>query len=417
MADPLMLDAALEGMLRLPREVHVGEGVRTRLPEVVAARGTRVLLVADPFLEGTDALTELVDGLVARDVEVQLHTDVAPELPVAGLAEAGRAARELGIDVVVAVGGGSALDAAKCIALLARHGGPLSRFYGEHAVPGPTVPVVALPTTAGTGSEVTPVAVVSDPERSLKVGISSPFLVPEVALVDPDLVAGAPPSVVAFAGIDALAHAVESFTTRRPPAAAVTPVATGRNALSDPMALQAAGHLGPWLSRAVASPHDRLARRHTVLGSLAAGIAFGSTGVHLGHALQYPIGSLTRTPHGLGTGLLLPYVMETIAADPATAARLARLGAELEPGADADASVERTVHRVAEINRSIGVPARLSEIGVGRDQIPDLVALASGASRLLAVAPVEASPELLRDLVERAHAGILTGRPTPGRPV
>jgi alcohol dehydrogenase len=205
-----------------------------------------VLAVVDPFLTRTRFLDEAVGGLTAAGLQVRVHSDITPELPVGTLDAAAAVARDYGADVIVAIGGGSALDAAKLIALLSTHDGPLSRYYGENLVPGPVVPIVAVPTTAGTGSEVTPVAVVTDPDRELKVGISSPFLVPAVAIVDPEFTLGSPATVTAFSGIDALVHAVESYTARPLDVdwSGPLPVFTGRNALIEPIALQAAGHLG-----------------------------------------------------------------------------------------------------------------------------------------------------------------------------
>ncbi|GAA0252133.1 iron-containing alcohol dehydrogenase [Cryptosporangium japonicum] len=389
------------GTLRLPDRVHFGYDAREQLPEIVRVYGRRVLAVVDPFLTGTPYLAAAVGGLEAAGVQVRVYSDVTPELPVDTLDAAGAVAREYGPDVIVAIGGGSALDAAKLIALLAAYGGPLNSYYGENLVPGPVVPIVALPTTAGTGSEVTPVAVVSDPDRELKVGISSPFLVPAAAIVDPELTLGSPATVTAYSGIDALVHAVESYTARAfdPGWAAPLPVFTGRNALIEPIALQAARHLGPWLEVAVASPGDRRARSEVARGSLLGGIAFGSTGTHLCHALQYPIGALTKTPHGLGTGLMLPYVLDAVR--PAVPDRVAALGEAL-------GAPDGPIARVVEINRAIGVPATLAEIGLGRDQLPRIADLALGAQRLLAIAPIEPTREALLDILERAHDGALT---------
>jgi alcohol dehydrogenase class IV len=400
------------GTLRLPARVHVGYGARAQLPEIVALHGRRVLAVVDPFLVGTPVLTEVVDGLTAAGVEVRVHSDITPELPVDTLTAAAEVAREHSADVIVAIGGGSALDAAKVVALLSRFDGPLSRYYGENLVPGPVVPIVAVPTTAGTGSEVTPVAVVSDPDRELKVGVSSPFLVPVAAVVDPELTLGAPASVTAFSGIDALVHAVESYTARELTVdwAAPQPVFTGRNALIEPIALQAAGHLGPWLPVAVREPGNRQARHEVALGALLGGIAFGSTGTHLCHALQYPIGALTKTPHGLGTGLMLPYVLDVLRRDDAVAARIARLGAALEGLPAGEASAERTLARVVEINAQIGVPASLADLGLTRDQLPHVADLALRSARLLAIAPVDPTRELLLEVLESALAGTLTHR-------
>lgn len=398
------------GTLRLPSRVHVGYGTRHHLAEVASIYGRRALVVVDPFLVGTPLFTGMLESLADIGVDVRVHADIVPELPVDTLDGAATAAREHGADMIVAIGGGSALDAAKLVALLCAHGGPLSRYYGENLVPGPIVPIIALPTTAGTGSEVTPVAVVTDPDRELKVGISSPFLVPTAAIVDPELTLGAPASVTAFSGIDALVHAIESYTARvlEPVWATTTPVFTGRNVLAEPMALQAAALLGPWLPVAVVEPGHRPARAHVARGALMAGIAFGSTGTHLCHALQYPIGALTKTPHGLGTGLMLPYVIDTVRADPDVARRLTEIGAALEGISPPEASPHRTLSRVVAINRAIGVPATLAEIGVMRDQLPQIAELALRSARLLAIAPVEPSRDVLLDLLERAYSGTLT---------
>jgi alcohol dehydrogenase class IV len=368
--------------MRVAPRVHFGFGARAQLPTLIDGR--RVLAVVDPFLLGSPFLDDLGDA--------RIHSDITPELPVGTLDAAGEMARAYAPEVIVAIGGGSALDAAKLIALLVTHDGPLSRYYGENLVPGPVVPVIAMPTTAGTGSEVTPVAVISDPDRELKVGISSPYLMPAAAIVDPELTMGAPATVTAYAGIDALVHAAESFTARRLDLdwSAPLPVFTGRNALTEPLSLRAAAHLGPWLPVAVRDPGDRRARQEVAKGSLLAGMAFGSTGTHLCHALQYPIGALTKTPHGLGTGLLLPYVLKAIPDQERVAAFGEALGAD------------DTIGRIAEINRAIGVPASLSEIGVRRSQLPRIADLALGSTRLLAIAPVTPTRDLLLEILSDA---------------
>jgi alcohol dehydrogenase class IV len=396
------------GTLRLAARIHFGYGSRAQLTEVVRSHGRRVLAVVDPFLLRTRFFDELIGALTGAGLDVLVHSDITPELPVDTLDAAGAVARAHGADVIVAVGGGSALDAAKLIALLTTHDGPLSRYYGENLVPGPVTPVVAVPTTAGTGSEVTPVAVISDPERELKVGISSPFLVPAAAIVDPELTLDAPAPVTAYSGIDALVHAIESYTARELEIdwSAPLPVFTGRNALSEPLALQAARHLGPWLPIAVAEPGNRRARGEVARGSLLGGMAFGSTGTHLCHALQYPIGALTKTPHGLGTGLMLPYVLDALRRTPAIAERIAALGAALE--GTPVSSAERTLARIIEINRAIGVPATLADIGVARGQLPRIADLALQSRRLIAIAPIAPDRDVLLDILERAHDGALT---------
>ena len=403
------MTAELTGTLRLPSRIHFGYGTRHQLPTLLALHGRRVLAVVDPFLPGTAIFGEVLESIEAAGLEVAVYSDIQPELPVESLDRAGVFAREFAPDVVLAVGGGSALDAAKLIGLLAAHGGPLSRYYGENAVPAAVVPIVAVPTTAGTGSEVTPVAVVSDPERALKVGVSSPYLVPVAAVIDPEFTFGAPATVTAYSGIDALVHLVESYTAS--PLAVdwtgAVPVFTGRNVFSELIALQGIRQLGEWLPVAVAEPHDRRAREEVAFGSLLGGMSFGPTGTHLSHALQYPLGALTKTPHGLGTGLMLPYVLQALASDTAVAERIAAVGSALgAPTADG------AIAALAAINRSIGVPASLAEIGITVDQLPEIADLALASARLIAISPVPATRELLLQILHNAHAGSLTERIT-----
>jgi len=394
----------LTGTLRLPARVHFGYGTREQLPALLALHGQRVLAIVDPFLIETAIFREVVTSIETAGLEVAVYSDITAELPVASLDVAGEFARQYAPDVILAIGGGSALDAAKLVGLLARHGGPLSNYYGENAVPGPIVPLVAVPTTAGTGSEVTPVAVISDPDRELKVGISSPYLIPVAAVVDPEFTFGAPASVTAFSGIDALVHLVESYTAAPLELewSATMPVFTGRNMFSELIALQGMEKLGAWLAVAVAEPNNRRAREEVAFASLLGGMSFGPTGTHLSHALQYPIGALTHTPHGLGTGLMLPYVLDACREDSAVAERLAVIGRAL--GAD-DA-----IAAIIALNRSIGVPRSLADIGITVDQLPRIADLALGSGRLIAIAPMPVTRELLLQILTNAHTGTLTER-------
>jgi alcohol dehydrogenase len=375
---------------------------------VVRGLGARALVVADPFLATTDAFAQLHLALTEAGVDTRVVTDVPPELPVGAVQNAAESVREFGADVILGYGGGSALDAAKLIALLLRHGGHLSDYYGENAVPGPIAPLVAVPTTAGTGSEVTPVAVVSDPGSELKVGVSSPFLIPVAAFVDPELTLAAPGGVTAHAGIDAFVHAVESFTAA-PLAldpAAPQPVFTGRNALTAPLSVEAAGVIFRNLGTVVDDPTNRGAREAMAYGSLLAGMAFGPTGTHLSHAIQYPIGAMTKTPHGLGTGALLPYVLQ--ATLPAVGPQLTVLGGAMGVVAsgtvDPDAP-QQVVDAIAELCASIGLPVALSELGLSDVDADRIVELTLRVGRLVSISPVPADRPFLARIVRAAIAG------------
>ncbi|MCS7475849.1 iron-containing alcohol dehydrogenase [Umezawaea endophytica] len=407
------MNHVMTGTLRLPTRVHFGYGTREQLSEVLRLSGHRVLAVVDPFLIGSTIFDEVLTRLREDGFDVAVHSDVLPELPTASLEAAAAFAREHQPDVILAVGGGSALDAAKLVGLLAVHGGPLSRYYGENLVPGPSLPVVAVPTTAGTGSEVTPVAVVSDPEREMKVGISSPYLIPTTAIVDPEFTLGAPRSVTAFAGVDALVHAVESFTAVQfdPSWGTTLPVFTGRNAFSDVLALRAVELLGTSLPVAVDEPGNRRAREEVAFGSLVAGVSFGATGTHLSHALQYPIGAATKTPHGLGTGLLLPYVLQACLSDTGVVERIAAVGGALgSASSTVDDKARDAISSIVALNHAIGVPASLQEIGISRQQLPQLAELASRSARLIAIAPIPVDQAVLLDILHNAHTGTLAER-------
>lgn len=394
------------GLLRLPGQVSFGAGSIESLPVSVSRLGKRVFVCADPYIATTEHFRIAVSAMAGAGLTVTTYSGIVPELPVDSVLAAAEVAREFRPDVVVGYGGGSAIDLSKLVALLVRQAGPLSRYYGEHNVGEDVVPLVAVPTTAGTGSEVTPVAVVSDPERELKVGVSSPYLIPLVAIVDPRLTLGAPADLTAHSGIDALVHAIESFTaaTRSPQWAEKPPVFVGRNRLTSLLALEAVASIGGSLRTAVNDPHDLPAREAMAYGSLLAGMAFGSAGTHLSHALQYPIGALSKTPHGLGTGLMLPYVMQALL--PEAVPRLAEVARALGGGDAADDVLARqAIEAVRGLTMDIGIPSTLAEIGITADQLPRIARLSLTVSRLANNSPLVPTFELFMSILEAAFSG------------
>src|SRR5690606_6504282 len=203
------------GAFRAPRELLFGAGQRKALGSLDTKLGRRALLVTDSRMATDPAFLEIGDSLQAQGLEVKVESGTLPDVPVTSALQIAESVRSFDADLVIGIGGGSCLDMAKCLALLLTYGGRPQDYYGENKVPGPVLPVIALPTTAGTGSEVTPVAVLSDDERVLKVGISSPYLIPHAAICDPELTLSCPPGLTAIAGADALTHAIEAFTAIR----------------------------------------------------------------------------------------------------------------------------------------------------------------------------------------------------------
>ena len=396
------------GVLRGPRQVLFGAGQRRALGFVVAALGSRALVCTDARFGATAEFAELVRLIEDAGVHVTTYAEVQPDVPVHQVGECATLAMASAPDVVVGMGGGSCLDLAKAVAVLLAHGGAPSDYYGEFRVPGPVVPVVAVPTTAGTGSEVTPVAVLTDPARVSKVGISSPHLIPHTAICDPELTHGCPPALTASAGADALSHVIEAFTAvRRPVAAelAAERVFVGKNELTDTYALLGVGLIANSLHRAWAQPDDVEAREAMMLGATAGGFALGTAGTAAAHAIQYPVGALTHTPHGLGVGALLPYVMEFNR--PTRIPELAQVA--LAMGAARDAAPEdladEAIDRVASLLASVGVPTTLADLGLPHDQLRWTAEQAMGAERLVANNPRPLDADALEQIVRAAHSG------------
>jgi alcohol dehydrogenase len=300
---------------------------------------------------------------------------------------------------------------AKCAALLISHGGLLQDYYGEFKVPGPVLPVIAVPTTAGTGSEVTPVAVISDPDRTLKVGISSPHLIAAVALCDPELTATCPPSLTAIAGADALTHAIEAFTAVTRDADPTLPqkhVFIGKSALTDHFALLAIKLLGRGLEAAYRDGSNEAARADVMMGAMAAGCAFGTAGTAAAHAIQYPVGALTHTAHGLGVATMLPYVMTYNL--PAATTEIAQVGAALgldETGKTPEEMAKATIAEIARLFASIGIPATLADLGLPADKVDWTAEQALGIDRLIKNNPRPFDLAAMQQLVRAAHNGNL----------
>jgi alcohol dehydrogenase class IV len=389
------------GTIRAPREILYGPGQRHALADVARRLGQRALIVTDARLAGDVELLAMARALRDAGLAVAVEAGTLPDVPVDSALAAAEAQRGFGADLVIGVGGGSCLDMAKCLALLLTHGGRPQDYYGELLVPGPVLPLIAVPTTAGTGSEVTPVAVLSDAERSLKVGISSPHLIPVTAICDPDLTMTCPRSLTAIAGADALTHAIEAFTAiRRPatPALSQERVFVGKNAMSDHFALRAITLLWQGLETACADGSDADARGKVMLGATCAGLAFGVAGTAAAHAIQYPIGALTHTAHGTGVACLMPYVMAWNA--PAIGPELAEIAGAM--GLD---HADQVIPAIAGLFARIGVPPTLRDLGLPRDRIGWVAEQSLGITRLIQNNPRPIGPDDMRRLLDSAYTG------------
>ncbi|KAA0968484.1 iron-containing alcohol dehydrogenase [Aureimonas fodinaquatilis] len=391
----------LFGTMRAPRELIFGSGQRGSLGLIASKLGQRALVVTDERLAADPDLLAMVQQLEDAGLATRVDSSTLPDVPVESAIASSNAARNFAPDLIIGIGGGSCLDMAKCIAVLLTHGGRPQDYYGEYNVPGPVMPIIAIPTTSGTGSEVTPVAVVSDAERSLKVGISSPYIIPTASICDPDLTLSCPPGLTAIAGADALTHAIEALTTlRREPIAGLSQerVFIGKNAMSDQFALQAISLLWQGLEAACTNGKDSEAREKVMMGATLAGLAFGVAGVAAAHAIQYPVGALTHTAHGAGVACMLPYVMRWNA--PAIAPELARIA-----GVTGLGSADEVIPAVEALLAKIGIPPTLRDLGLDEGSIDWVAEQSCGIARLIQNNPRPLPLPDMRKLVTAAFKG------------
>ncbi|MEM6833861.1 MAG: iron-containing alcohol dehydrogenase, partial [Pseudomonadota bacterium] len=269
-----------------------------QLGALVAQRDVgRVLLVCDPGIEALGLIDPALESLNAADKEVCVFSDVEADPSAATVEHAAQQARSFGAQAVIGFGGGSPMGVAKAAALLLGSNQPLDALYGVDKASGPRLPLLLIPTTAGTGSEVTPIAILTIGAET-KMGIVSPHLLPDVALLDPQLTIGLPPHITAATGIDAMVHAIEAFTSLHK-----------KNPISDALAIKALSLLAKGVPAAYADGENLEARGDALLGASLAGMAFANAPVAAVHALAYPIGARFHVPHGVSNALVLPHVL------------------------------------------------------------------------------------------------------------
>lgn len=363
--------------LDIPGSILHGGGSRSELPGLLANLGVRrPLLVTDPGVTALGFTAELVRWLAVAGIDCAVFDGVQPD-PTTHNVEAGVAAlRAHRADGVVALGGGSPIDAAKVIAVRDANPGPLADYMGLHRIARPGLPLVAMPTTAGTGSEATKVAVITDPEREMKMMMLSLPLLPRAAIVDFEYSLGMPPALTAAVGVDTLTHGLEAYVSRK------------ANAMTDPLALSCVRLCGLYLRRAWTNGADREAREGMMMAACQGGMAFANSSVCLVHGMSRPLGAVFHIPHGLSNAVLLPAVTRySVDAALSRYAAVARaLGEDCATARDDDASAcAKLVVWLETLNRDLRLPRLSGCKGVTRELFDDRVekmavdALASGS--------------------------------------
>jgi alcohol dehydrogenase class IV len=349
-------------------------GAIRRLGQLCEERiGKRVIVVTDRGIVKAGLLDQALDALRAHNIAHCVYDAVVADPPESIVHDATHMAIEHKVDGVVGLGGGSSLDVAKLVAVLALGREVLPDMYGVGNTKGPRLPLLLIPTTAGTGSEVTPISIVTTGEAEKK-GVVSPVILPDVALLDPDLTLGLPPHVTAATGIDAMVHAIEAYASASP----------NNNPVSRALAREALRLLGANIATAVHDGRNAPARAAMLLGSMLAGQAFANSPVAAVHALAYPVGGHFHVPHGLSNALVLPFVLRFNA--PAAAETYAELAPLVFPDigeGGAQIVAARFADRLGELSASLGLKQRLRDVGIGADALPMLAHDAMKQTRLL----------------------------------
>lgn len=374
----------------VPQNIIVGRGSLAKLPEVAEkSGGKKAFIISGPHLNKMGIVQSCVDALKAKGIESSVFTETEGNPSVETVDKASAAYKESGADFIVALGGGSPMDVAKAVGVVARYGGSITEYEGADKVPGDIIPLIAVPTTAGTGSEVTAFSVITDHSRNYKLTVFSYKLIPSYAILDAKLLTTTPASVAAACGIDAMVHALEAY------------ISTAASPFSDAMAEKALELIGANIRCYVANRGDIEAAENMLVGSLFAGIAFSWARLGDVHAMSHPVSAYFNVPHGVANAILLPTIVEyNMLADKGKYLNIYNYIAKL-PAASEEFTADMLVDELLDLNESLGIPAGLEEVGVTKDKF-DAMADDAMKSGNIAVNPRSTTKKDVLALYEKA---------------
>ncbi len=379
-------------LFRTTPRIVMGPGAIGQLgQEAFNLRGKKVLIVTDKGLIGAGLIQQAEKSLKSSRIKYTLFDAVEPDPRYEIVTQCLEQIHREKVNLVIGIGGGSPIDIAKTSAVMATNKGNIAEYFGIDLVPKPGLPTIMVPTTAGTGSEVTPIAILSDEAEKLKKGIVSPYLFPAVALLDPELTLGLPPHITAATGMDALIHAIEAYTSVN---------ATG---MTDILAFRAMELLYHDIRTAFANGNSLEARSKMLEGSLLAGMAFANAGVTAVHAFAYPIGAEFHIPHGVANTLMLAHVMRfNLLGNLPKFAQIARAFCLCTQGLDELRAAEICVNAIERLAEDLRVPRQLSEFGVTEENISQLSEGVMKVTRLLANNPRIITLEDAKEIYKKA---------------
>lgn len=374
----------------VPQNIIVGRGSLAKLPEVAEkSGGKKAFIISGPHLNKMGIVQSCVGALKAKGIESSVFTETEGNPSVETVDKASAAYKESGADFIVALGGGSPMDVAKAVGVVARYGGSITEYEGADKVPGDIIPLIAVPTTAGTGSEVTAFSVITDHSRNYKLTVFSYKLIPSYAILDAELLTTAPASVAAACGIDAMVHALEAY------------ISTAASPFSDAMAEKALELIGANIRCYAANRGDIEAAENMLVGSLFAGIAFSWARLGDVHAMSHPVSAYFNVPHGVANAILLPTIVEyNMLADKGKYLNIYNYIAEL-PAAPEEFTADMLVDELLNLNEALGIPAGLEEAGVTKDKF-DAMADDAMKSGNIAVNPRSTTKKDVLALYEKA---------------
>jgi len=378
--------------LRSPHLILAGIGAAEKLGSEAVAMGVKkAFLVTDKGVMDSGIGKKVTDLLSNDGIQVDTFDQVLSDPDVACAEASIEMAKRGKYELIVGVGGGSSMDIASATSVMLTNPGTIYDYLGINLVKNPGIPTFLIPTTAGTGAEVTPNAILTDTKEKLKKAIVSPHILPRMAIVDPLLTLSMPPRVTSFSGLDALTHAIEAYTS------------ANATILTDLFAKEAITLIGRSLRTAAAKGENLGARYDMAIGSLYAGIALANAGVTAVHALAYPLGGEFNVPHGIANGLLLPFVMEfNVLGDIPKFARIANLLGERVENLTLLAQAHRAAEAVKALSRDLPIPRSLTELNIPRGAIPPMAEAAVKITRLMNNNPRQMSARDAATIYERA---------------
>lgn len=374
----------------VPQNIVVGKGSIRRLPELAKElSGTHAFIISGPSLDKMGIVKRCADSLEKAGIKCDAFTETEGNPSVETVDKATEGFLSSGADFIVALGGGSPMDVAKAVGVVAKYGGSITEYEGGGKVPGEIVPLIAIPTTAGTGSEVTAFSVITDRSRNYKLTVFSYKLIPAYAILDAELLATAPALVAAACGIDALVHALEAY------------ISTAASPFTDAMAEKAMELIGKNIRRYVANRNDLEAAEAMLTGSLFAGIAFSWARLGDVHAMSHPVSAFFDVPHGVANAVLLPVVVEyNSLSDHGKYIKIYNYISEAPAGKD-EFKPSMLSEEIRRLNAALGIPGSLSEAGVSRETF-DAMAEDAMKSGNIAVNPRSTTKQDILNLYDKA---------------